>query len=154
VRTINELHLGDAVEFDLVEDLVSGARAVRVRRSPRSPANQYEGRHHGTSRIREIVDATGSDILSGVPLDARVDIEQSAATRCLLAVRDLRPHLESGAGLPHPPTLPAKTVHRRAARFIDAIARDMKPPLTSRERYPQPARSAAVIASVFFPIPS
>src|SRR5262245_34257449 len=30
--SINHLELGDAVEFDLVEDLVSGARAVRVRR--------------------------------------------------------------------------------------------------------------------------
>ena len=30
--SINELQLGDAVEFELVDDLVSGARAMRVRR--------------------------------------------------------------------------------------------------------------------------
>lgn len=30
--SINDLELGDAVEFDLVDDAVSGARAVRVRR--------------------------------------------------------------------------------------------------------------------------
>jgi cold shock CspA family protein len=30
--SINHLELGDAVEFDLIDDLVSGGRAVRVRR--------------------------------------------------------------------------------------------------------------------------
>jgi cold shock CspA family protein len=31
--SINDFELGDAVEFDLVEDPVSGARAIRVRRT-------------------------------------------------------------------------------------------------------------------------
>jgi cold shock CspA family protein len=31
--SINDFELGDAVEFDLVEDSVSGARAIRVRRT-------------------------------------------------------------------------------------------------------------------------
>jgi hypothetical protein len=31
----NDLHVGDAVTFELLEDRVSGARALRVRQTPR-----------------------------------------------------------------------------------------------------------------------
>ena len=75
----------------------------------RSPANEDEGRPHETSRTREIVDGTRPDILSGVPLDGSVDIEQDATARCLLAVRHVRPRLESGACRPQPPNLPVRS---------------------------------------------
>jgi hypothetical protein len=42
-------------------------------------------------------------MLSGVPLGARVDIEQGATVRRLLAVRSVRPCLEPGAEPRRPP---------------------------------------------------
>jgi hypothetical protein len=44
-----------------------------------------------------------------VSLDAGIDSEQDAATRCLLAVRHVRPHLESGADGFNPPDVPVRT---------------------------------------------
>jgi hypothetical protein len=45
-----------------------------------------------------------------VPLDGRLDIQQDATAQCVLAVRQVRAHLESGASLPRPPNLPVRPV--------------------------------------------